>query len=565
MATMAQSPTATGFHDLTPRQVRLTMTGLILALLLGALDQTIVGTALPKVIAELKGFEHYSWVFTAYMVTSTTMVPIFGKLSDMYGRKWFYVSGVTVFLIASWLCGASQNMWELIVFRGLQGVGAGIMQSIAFTIVGDLFPPARRGRVQGLFGSIFGISSVIGPTIGGYITDNLNWRWVFYVNLPVGILALTVLVLFFPYFRPQNIKRSIDYWGVLTLISFVVPMLVAFSLAGNQYSWGSPQIIGLLVAAAIMLGAFLYAEMRAVEPVISLSLFRRSIFSVSTIVVFLTGAGMFGSILYIPLFVQGVSGESATSSGTILIPLMLGLVFASIISGQLISRTGRYKLLGILGTAAMAVGMYLLSGMGVSTDNAIVVRNMIILGVGLGTTMPIFTLAVQNSVPYNLMGVATSSVQFFRSIGGTIGVAIMGSLLASRFQDKLLSSIPKPLQNGPALSKLQGFDNPQALLNPQAMAAMHKEFAAFGPQGDALFQQFVHVIRVALASAISSVFLLGTVAVVISFVAVFFLKEIPLRKTNVPTGEQRGKELATEGIPNAGVLPPESQPSNVSR
>ncbi len=552
MATTATTPErqATGFHDLSKRQVRLTMLGLILAMLLGALDQTIVGTALPKIVAELNGFQYYSWVVTAYMVAATTMVPIFGKLSDLYGRKWIYMGGIVVFLVASWLAGASQTMWELIAFRGMQGLGAGIMQAIAFAIVGDLFPPARRGRVQGLFGSVFGLASIIGPTIGGYITDNLNWRWVFYVNIPVGALALTAIFLFFPYFKPEGVRRSIDYWGALAMVLCVVPLLVALSMAGNQYEWGSPQIIGMLAFAAVMAVVLVWQELRASEAIISPSLFRNTIFSVSVITTFLTSVGMFGAIIYIPLFVQAVIGQSATSSGTILIPMMLGMVFASIASGQLISRTGHYKVFGIVGIAIMTAGMYLLSRMNATTQNVEVVRNMVVMGLGLGATMPVFTLAVQNAVPYRIMGAATSSLQFFRSIGGTLGVAVTGSILSHEFQSSFKSEMPSQLRQAIPPDRLSALKNPQALLDPQAQDKLQHLFGQLGPQGEALLHQFLHLVRTSLASAISDVFFLATIAVGVALVTSLFLREVPLRKSNQPGSpetdgsEPRGKLVA---------------------
>lgn len=529
----ARSPEeATGFHNLSRRQTTLTMLGLILAMLLGALDQTIVGTALPKIVAELNGFEYYSWVVTAYMVAATTMVPIFGKLSDMFGRKWIYIGGIILFLVASWLAGASQTMWELIAFRGMQGLGAGIMQAIAFAIVGDLFPPAKRGRVQGIFGSVFGLASIVGPTLGGYITDNLNWRWVFYVNIPVGALALIVLFLFFPYFKPEGVRRSIDYWGALAMVLSVVPLLVGLSLAGSQYAWGSAQIIGMLAFAAVMLGVFLWMELRASEPIIPPSLFRNVIFSVSVLTTFLTSVGMFGAIIYIPLFVQGVIGQSATSSGTILIPMMLGMVFSSITSGQLISRTGHYKVFAIVGIAIMTAGMYLLSRMGTTTQDLEVVRNMVVMGLGLGTTMPVFTLAVQNAVPYRIMGTATSSLQFFRSIGGTLGVAVTGSLLNSQFQDAFKSGMSPQLRQAIPADKLSALKDPQALLDPQAQDKLQQMFGQFGPQGKALLHEFLNLVTTSLASAISNVFFLATIAVAVALVASFFLREVPLRKSN---------------------------------
>jgi len=540
--TTVAAPKATSLSELPRRQVYLTLAGLLLAMLLSALDQTVVGTAMPRVIAELRGFNHYAWVFTAYMVTSTTMVPIFGKLSDIYGRKWFYLGGVALFLVASWLCGLSQTMTQLILFRGLQGVGAGVMQAIAFTVVGDLFPPAERGKIQGVFSAVFGLASIVGPTLGGWITDNLNWRWVFYVNVPIGVLALGTLFLFFPNIRPHGHERSIDYWGVLALIFGVVPMLIAFSWAGTEYPWGSSRIIGLLAFSAVMILGFIWLETRAQEPVIPLSLFRNRTFTVSVISTFITSAGMFGAIMYIPLFVQGVIGTSATSSGTILMPMMFALIFSSIVSGQIISRTGKYKVITIVGLLVMTGGLYLLSRMDASATNALVVRNMVITGLGLGVTMPVFTMAVQNALPYKMLGVGTSSLQFFRAIGGTIGVAIYGSLLNNRFQDALQTNLPRQLTQIVPADRLKALDNPQVLVSPEARQAMQRAFAQLGPQGEAILRQLMESIKVSLSSAITGIFLVAAVAVLVSTAVTLFLPELPLRRSHqaapvVETGE----------------------------
>ncbi len=558
-ATVA-TPQTTSLSQLPRRQIYLTLAGLILAMLLAALDQTVVGTAMPRVIAELKGFNHYAWVFTAYMVTSTTMVPIFGKLSDIYGRKWFYLGGVATFLMASWLCGLSQTMTQLILFRGLQGVGAGVMQAIAFTVVGDLFPPAERGKIQGVFSAVFGLASIVGPTLGGWITDNLNWRWVFYVNVPIGVLALATLFFFFPHIKPHGHERSIDYWGVLALIFGVVPMLIAFSWAGTEYPWGSSRIIGLLAFSAIMLLGFVWLETRAQEPVIPLSLFRNRTFTVSVISTFITSAGMFGAIMYIPLFVQGVIGTSATSSGTILMPMMFALIFSSIVSGQIISRTGKYKAITIIGLLVMTGGLYLLSRMDASATNALVVRNMVITGLGLGVTMPVFTMAVQNALPYKMLGVGTSSLQFFRSIGGTIGVAIYGSLLNNRFQDALQTNLPRQLTQIVPADRLKALDNPQVLVSPEARQAMQQAFAQMGPQGEQILRQLMESIKVSLSSAITGIFLVAAAAVLVSTIVTLFLPELPLRRSHhtapvVETGEFYYSDEEAEGTERSKQRP----------
>src|ERR1700687_4889751 len=398
----------TSFHALPRRDLILTVAGLMMGLLLAALDQTIVGTAMPRIVADLQGFEHYAWVTTAYLLTSTAVVPISGKLSDLYGRKMFLIGSSAMFVLTSALCGLSQDMTQLIVFRGLQGLAGGVLTSTVFTVISQIFPPAERGRIQGVFSGIFGLASIVGPLLGGYLTDNLSWRWVFYVNLPVGLVALVVLWFSFPNVRPVIRERRIDFLGATTLVAGVVPLLLALSWGGNDYPWNSPTILGLFGVAAVMLVAFIWGERRAAEPIIPLSLFRNGIVTVSVLALMLMAIGMFGTILFIPLFIQGVIGTTATQSGTVMMPMMIVMITASILGGQIISRTGRYKMIGVFGMSVMTLGLFLLSGMGPDTDYLTVVRNMIIVGMGLGPTMPVFTLAAQNAVKLAQLGVVTA-------------------------------------------------------------------------------------------------------------------------------------------------------------
>jgi EmrB/QacA subfamily drug resistance transporter len=543
----AASPSNSGFHALDRRQLIGTIIGLQLTLLLSALDQTIVGTAMPKIIANLNGFERYTWVTTAYLLTSTIAVPIFGKLSDIYGRKWFYLGGAALFVGASALCGAAgdlplplDGMNQLILFRGLQGLAGGIISGLTFTVIGDIFPPAERGKYQGLFTAVWGLASVFGPTLGGWITDNLNWRWVFYVNVPVGAVALTVLWIAFPYFKPEGVRRVVDYAGVAALIACLVPLLLALTWAGEaQYSWTAPRVIGGLLFAATMLGAFIFIETRALEPVLPLSLFKNSIISVSSISLFMTGMGMFGAILFIPLFMQGVIGISATQSGSLLTPMMLALMAGSIISGQLVSWLGRYKLLAFAGLALMFGGLVLLGGMGADTSRGIVVRNMLFVGVGLGLTMPIYTLIVQNAVDPRQMGIATASAQFFRLIGGTVGTAIFGSFMLNRYTNYFNNHVPA----GVPQQTLPAFMNPLGLI--QVLPQLREQFGKL-PGGEQLLNGLLVITRDALVSALDVVFLVGAVLIAVSFVSNFFLKEVPLRKRNAPATAQPAAQPADQ-------------------
>ena len=508
--------------------------GVMLGMLLSALDQTIVGTALPRIVANLGGLNHYAWVVTAYLLASTVSIPIWGKLSDIYGRRTFFILGMVIFLGGSALAGTSQNMTQLIIYRGIQGLGAGAMMPIAMAIIGDLFPPAERGKWQGLIVAVFGLASIVGPTLGGWITDNWGWRWVFYVNMPVGIIAILTAGFVMPKLTIRR-QHIIDYLGVVTLIAGTVPLLLAFSWAGTQYDWGSWQIISLFAFSIVMLVIFFLVETRAVEPIISPQLFKNSIFTVSTAAMFLVSAGMFGAILYLPLFVQGVLGNTATDSGLILTPMMLGFMFSSIVGGQLLSRTGRYKLLAMFGFIIAAIGMFMLSRMTPSTSQGEVIRNMIITGLGMGVMMSLFTIVVQNAFPYRQLGEVTASLTFFRSIGSTVGVAVMGTIMTNEFQNAIQTNIPALVRQMVPADRLAQLENPQLLLAPDIVAKIQHGFATSGPQGLIIFKQLMETIQKSLSTAITSVFFLGFLIMVLGLIVVLFLREIPLRKSHSNT------------------------------
>ncbi|HEY7034160.1 MAG TPA: MDR family MFS transporter [Thermomicrobiales bacterium] len=559
MSATAAAPTApTSFQHLKGRQLTIALTGVMLGLLLSSLDQTIVGTAMPRIIADLGGLDHYAWVATAYLLTSTASVPIFGKLSDIYGRKWFYIGGMVLFMIGSALCGLSQSMFQLIAFRGLQGIAGGVLTANTFAIIGDLFPPAERGKWQGLTGSVFGLASVVGPTLGGWLTDGPGWRWVFYVNLPVGIVAIAVLLVGLPAIRPHE-RRPIDWLGAGAIVGGTVPLLLAFSWAGTDYPWGSPQILSLLAFSAVMIVAFIFIESRAAEPIIPLRFFRNRIFAVSVTVMFLVGSAMFGAILYVPLFVQGVIGQSATNSGAVLTPMMLALVIASTTSGQVISRSGRYKWSALLGLSIVTFGLWLQSRMDVNTSSGTAVRNMIVLGLGIGLSMPTFTIAVQNAFPAKEIGVVTAAVQFFRSIGATIGVAIMGTFLTTSLHDNLTAGLPPDVRQAIPAGTIGAID-PQALASPDAQRALQAQFAAV-PDGGRLFAELMATMRAALATALHDAFLMSALVAACALATSLLLREIPLRKRQAtPAIEEAGKELAITGAAEVAVLPAGSEP-----
>ncbi|HSO94370.1 MAG TPA: MDR family MFS transporter, partial [Candidatus Dormibacteraeota bacterium] len=460
-----------------------------------------------------------------YLVASTVMVPIAGKLGDLFGRKPFLLTGMIGFVAASALCGLSQNMLELIAFRGIQGIFGGILFATVFTVIGDLYPPQVRARVQGLFGAVFGLSSVLGPTVGGYLTDNLGWRWVFYVNVPVGILAVLTVASTMPFIRTKASWRDIDFAGAGLLVLGVAPLLTALTIT-RDHAWTSPQVLGLLGLAAVMLVLFYVVEQRGEHPIVPFKLFYDRTFSVSVIAGSLTGFAMFGSIIFVPLIYQGVLGISATNSGQLLTPMMLGLVLASVISGQLMVRIRRYRFIGTAGIAVMMVGMWLLSQVTVSTTRLEVVRDIVIVGAGLGTTFPLYINAVQSAVSREFLGVATSQIQFWRNMGGTIGTAVLGSLLVQRLETNIktqLAGLPPAASN---FVPRGSSSSAQTLFDASKINAAR---AALPPQLTPLFDQVLHAIRIGLANSLHELFLYGAGVLVLALIASVFLKDVPLR------------------------------------
>lgn len=534
----------------TRRETLLTMTGVLLVMLLASLDQTIVGTAMPRIITDLQGFDRYTWVTTAYLLTSTVMVPIYGKLSDIFGRKPIFLIGVVLFLAGSAASGASQTMNQLIAFRAFQGLGAAALMPIAIAVVGDLFTPRERGKWQGVTGGVFGLSSILGPTVGGWITDNSTWRWVFYVNLPIGIAALLVLIFLMPPLRSKITgKVSIDYLGAALLILGTVPLLLGFTWAGSQYAWLSWQVISMFTGAVVFLVLFILYEARLErrneQPIIAPSLFTNRIFTVSVLITMITSMGMFGSILFLPLYAQGVLGISATNSGLLLSPLMGGLIFSSIVSGQLVSRFGKYKWIAFVGMAITIVGSLLLLRLDVSSTNTDLVVAMVVLGLGLGFSMSLYTVIVQNALP-KIIGQATSALTFFRSIGATIAVAAMGSILTSTYVPAFHNAIAAQVKAVIPAKALTVFDNPNVLLSSDVQKQLLARFSAFGPQGKALYDQLLEAVKVGLTSGIHNVYILSTVLMCIGFVAIFFLKEIPLRGGRRSAASSQAPQNAAE-------------------
>jgi EmrB/QacA subfamily drug resistance transporter len=501
----------------------------MLGMFLAALDQTIVSTALPTIVGDLGGLNHLSWVVTSYLLASTISTPLYGKLGDMVGRKPVFLAAIVIFLAGSMLAGLSQSMGELIGFRALQGIGAGGLMVGAQAIIADIVPPRERGRYMGLIGSVFAVASVAGPLLGGFFVDNLSWRWVFYVNIPVGALAVLIVVTRL-HLRTPHTRHQIDYLGAGLLSGGVAALVMLTTWGGSEYAWGSPTIVGLGLVGVLLLAAFVWWEGRAAEPILPLALFRSRVFSVANAMGFTIGMAMFGAIVFIPLYLQLVYGVSPTSSGLRLLPLMAGLLVAAVASGRVISRIGRYKMFPIAGTAVLVVGMFLLSRLGVGTAPWLASVYMVVVGVGIGLVMQVLVLVVQNDVRPAEIGVATSTATFFRSVGGSFGVAIFGTIFATRLADQL-SQLPH------AVTARLGSG---VHINPEQAKhlapAVHADF----------LQAFAH--------SLHGVFLYGMAIAAIPFFLSWLLKEVPLRTTVGPAVELSAEEAPAGATPDERLL-----------
>jgi EmrB/QacA subfamily drug resistance transporter len=509
-------------------EIMVVISALMLAMLLASLDQTIVSTALPKIASDLNGLSKYSWVATAYLLTTAVTTPLYGKISDMFGRKKIFQAAIVIFLIGSMLCGAAHSMDQLIFFRGLQGIGAGGLMVLASAIVGDIVPPRNRGRYQGYFMAMYAVSSVIGPLLGGFLADThsifgaAGWRWIFYVNVPIGIIALVAIAarLHLP------VKRSphkVDYAGAALLGISVVALLLATVWGGVEYPWGSTHIVGLFVTAVVAAILFIWREHFAKEPIISLSLFRKSIFSVASALSFLVGIIMFGALIFLPQYQQLVRGDSATKSGLMLLPMVVGLMIASIGAGRTISKIGKYRAFPIVGSALIVVSFWLFTHIAVNTSTTLLGIWMAILGLGIGLVMPVLTLAVQNSVERKDLGTATSAVTFFRSIGSSLGAAIFGAVLTNRLTHNIMSSIGG--ETG-------------------AKAAKALTGSATSLQG--MPASVIEKVYIAFAGAFRDVFIVGIPLAVLALIVALFLKEAPLRSS--ARDEAAGEGLEIHGV-----------------
>ena len=574
------------------------ITGLMLTLLLEALDQTVVGTALPKIVGSLQGFDRYTWAVTAYILASTTMIPLSGKLSDQFGRKWFLIIGTAIFLLGSALSGASQTMNQFIVFRALQGLGAGTGIALAFVVIADMFPPAERTKWQSLFGVVYGLSNLIGPTLGGWLTDHgplvgtivtetTRWRWVFYINVPIGIIALAALLVYLPAnisarsndFTGWAAVRHIDFPGAVLSATATICLLLGLTWGSNAtYAWSSWQVAGILVAAAILFGAFLIVERYAIEPILPLDLFRNRVFAAAAFLSLLQLMVMVGLIVYLPLFLQGVLGVSATDAGAVITPMTVSSVIAAALAGFAITVLKRYQLITIVSAFILIVGVFLLTRMTPSTGIPEAIIFMVIAGIGLGPFFSVLTIAAQNALPRTRLGIGTSAVRYLGQLGSVLGVAIIGTVVNNSLASDIASRLPASTVKQLTPQGVQFATNPQVLVNPtyrDTVVNTAKHFAAQsavaqvppGPQHDQIaasvaaqaMQQAQHLLdqvfaalKLSLAFAIQHGFMAVLVFCAVIIVATFFLKDVPMTDdTHKATNES---EVVVESGEDMSVL-----------
>jgi len=519
------------------RQARLTVAAIATALFLSSFSQTVVSTALPRIIGEFGGVNMYSWVLSASMLASTVAIAPAGKLSDRFGRRPFLIGGIALFVASSSLTGFSRNMEELIAFRALQGLAGGVIAAASFAAIGDLFAPAERGRYMGLFTGIYAISSVAGPIVGGFVTDHLGWRWLFFANLPVGIVAVAVIWRWLPKRPRARDPRPIDVTGIAFLVTAVLALLFALTMGGNEFAWRSWQIASLFATAAVAIVALLLVERGAADPVLPLPALANRTYLVVAAVSFLTGMGLFGALAYMPLFIQGVLGTSATNSGVVNTPLMMMLTVGSVVAGNLSARSRRYRIIVLVGGALLTGGMALMITLDQHSAVAMPLLGMGIVGFGLGLSMPLLGLAVQNALPDSQLGVSSAATQFFRQVGGTLGIALSGSLLNSYVHGHLAGRLPAAITGAAPPEMIASLESPSLLLSPSAMDKMSAAFGAFGPDGPALFDATVTAMRGVLADGLHEVFLIGFIVSLVSVVVSVLLPNTGLASAT----ERRGR------------------------
>lgn len=531
--TLAEDPAL----GLSPRAKLEILGAVMLGLLLGALDQTIVGTALPTIVSDLGGQSLYVWTVTIYLLTSTITVPFYGKLSDLYGRKPLLMIGIIVFLVGSALSGLAQDIYQLIAFRGLQGIGAGALFPISLAVIGDLYTPAERGKYQGLFGAVFGLASIVGPLAGGWITENISWHWIFYINLPVGLIALAVIWRLLPTVKRAGASRNLDYVGAAIFTVAISALLIG--LTNKQFGeWNEPHVGGLVAAGAALFLVFLFVESRAKEPIVPLDLWRNRTYASSIVSTFLISFGFFGAVIFLPQWFQFVKGVSPTESGLQTLTLLAGVIFSSIGAGQIVARTGKYKLVILTGLATMAIGLTLMTQLRAETDLPLLWLWMFITGMGIGPTLSVFTIVIQNAVPFSKLGVATSNLTFFRQVGGSVGLALLGTVFGQRLTEELptqlvAAGVPAQVvgQFGANAGDAERLIVVGQDLGAAILAAVPEQFrAAVEP----LIPNIVAGIHQAFSIAITSAFQIGVVTTVAAFIAALVMRELPLRSTAGP-------------------------------
>lgn len=542
-------------ETLDRRQRWLLLGSLMVCLFVGALDQTVVSTATPRILADLGGFGLLSWLFTSYMLTSTVIIPLVGKLGDIYGRKLFLVGGVFVFMVSSAACGAAPNMPVLIWMRAVQGLGGGVIFASVFATMGDLFSPAERGKYIGLFTGMFSLASILGPAFGGFLTDNLSWRWVFYINIPVSLVAMPAIYFNLPS-RERSGRPKLDFVGAALLSASSVMALLALVWAGDKYAWGSSEIIGLLGGSAVVLGFFIWQEARHPEPILPLHLFRNRVFLMSNLIVFTFGVGVFGAFQFLGIYVQTALDASATTSGVISTPQSLGVLLTSVVGGQVISRTGKYKWQTFLGTVLITVSLGMLTQLSLETKLWHISAMMIVLGLGFGLVLPTMSLVVQNAVSYQYIGVASSSSQFFRQIGGVLGIAVFGAILAntyhSQFEDRF--SAEDRAAVGPAITAQ--LDDPTVKLNEQAYARIEQYVLALDG-GEAILARAEATQSESVVRAVKNIYIAAFGAALVCALFAVLMPELPLRRTvrGGPAGQVPQGATATGGPVRAEQAP----------
>lgn len=518
------------------------------AMFFSAINQTIIGVAMPRIIATLGGLDYYTWVITVYLLTMTVATVLVGKLSDIYGRKPFILSGIGLFVIGAFLSGLSANIIQLIICRGITGFGAGIIMSTAFTAIGDLYLPRERARWTGIMSGVFGVSSVLGPLIGGYIVDHMDWHWVFWVFLPLGIVAFVMIARLFPKV-PRREGETIDYFGSFFLTVTIVALLIAFSLAGDgpgKYAWTSLEILGLFSLTLLGLIAFIITEKKVKSPVLPLTLFKNDIVTISNIAGLLLGAGMMGVMIYVPFFIQGVKGISPSGSGYMMMPMSIMMVMGTTVAGQLMTRTGKYKGMAITGLLTASIGIFLLHLLEVNTPVYLIIIYLCLIGIGLGISMPVFSLTVQNAVPLRELGVASASSQLFRNLGNTIGIGILGSIMGSKMASSMKETFSSDATGGQQPALGEGANQLSQLLNPETLMdqpRLEKIMDQLPPEFIPVAEEMVNNVRLVFSEALTSTFFAGALIMLAAVVIAIFLRAIPLLSEKDYQQEYKKPEL----------------------